>query len=123
MSCQVHELSKLTPHVYKVLLKPASQVDFLPGQYLNFVMSEEDKRPFSIASAPGAEFIELHIGAFGEDSYAMQVIDRIKASEEVSIELPLGNAYLRTESERPTSSSGWWNRIFLHSFYVRIPSK
>lgn len=101
IECQIHQITSLTPFVYKVLLKPSKNIDFIPGQYLNFVMSEEDKRPFSIASAPGAEFIELQIGAFGEDSYAMQVIEKIKSSSSVTIEMPLGNAYLRTESDRP----------------------
>ena len=64
-------------------------------------MTEEDKRPFSIASAPGAEFIELQIGAFGADSYPMQVIDKLKTSQMISIEMPLGQAQLRTESVRP----------------------
>lgn len=101
VECQVESLTSLTEHVYKVLLKPAQTVHFLPGQYLNFVMSEDDKRPFSIASAPDSEFIELQLGAFGEDSYAMQVIDRVKTGEPVTIEMPLGQANLRTESERP----------------------
>jgi aquacobalamin reductase/NAD(P)H-flavin reductase len=105
INCRVHAITPLTSHVYKVLLKPAEQVDFIAGQYLNFVMSSEDKRPFSIASAPGAEFIELQVGAFGADSYPMQVIERINnaiaTDEEITIEIPLGNAQLRTKSERP----------------------
>lgn len=101
IECKVHSLTPLTDYVYKVLLKPATPAGHLAGQYLNFVMSEDDKRPFSIASAPNAEFIELQIGAFGEDSYAMQVIDKLKESETVTVELPLGNAELRTESDRP----------------------
>jgi len=68
-------------------------------------MSDEDKRPFSIASSPNSDLIELQIGAFIADSYPMQVIERIKDSlsnsEEITIEIPLGNAQLRTESERP----------------------
>jgi len=101
IECQVESLTPLTEFVYKVLLKPSTQVDFQAGQYLNFVMSEDDKRPFSIASAPGAESIELQIGAFGADSYPMQVIEHIKANNTVTIEMPLGNAQLRNESERP----------------------
>ncbi|WDE05486.1 NAD(P)H-flavin reductase [Thalassomonas viridans] len=101
IECQVHLLEPLTANVYKVLLKPEKSIDFLPGQYLNFVMSAEDKRPFSIASAPGDEFIELQIGAFGADSYPMQVIERLQASDRVTVEMPLGNAQLRTDSERP----------------------
>ena len=101
ITCQVQSIESLTEFVYKVLLKPAEIIDFLPGQYLNFVMSDEDKRPFSIASAPGSELIELQIGAFGADSYPMQVIDRIKSTDTVTIEMPMGGAQLRTESKRP----------------------
>ncbi|ASP47800.1 NAD(P)H-flavin reductase [Cognaticolwellia beringensis] len=101
ITCQVASLTPLTDHVYKALLKPSTAVNFSAGQYLNFVMSDEDKRPFSIASAPGAELIELQIGAFGSDSYPMQVIEHIKANTEVTIEMPFGNAHLREKSERP----------------------
>jgi len=101
ISCRVHEISALTPFVYKVLLEPECAVEFEAGQYLNFVMAEDDKRPFSIASAPDAAYVELQIGAFEANSYAMQVIDRIKASDQVTVEIPLGNAQLRLDSERP----------------------
>jgi aquacobalamin reductase/NAD(P)H-flavin reductase len=91
--------------VYKVLLQPTEKVDFIAGQYLNFVMSEEDKRPFSIASSPNSDLIELQIGAFVADSYPMQVIEHIKASQKsgdaITVEIPLGGAQLRTESDRP----------------------
>jgi len=87
------------------LLKPSEKVDFVAGQYLNFVMSDEDKRPFSIASSPNSDLIELQIGAFVADSYPMQVIERIKScldsGDAITIEIPMGNAQLRTESERP----------------------
>ncbi len=101
ISCQVQSLTPLTPYVYKVLLKPSQSIDFIPGQYLNFVMSEDDKRPFSIASSPNNELIELQIGAFSEDSYAMQVIERLQTSETINVEIPFGSAQLRTKSERP----------------------
>ncbi|MCH2055946.1 MAG: NAD(P)H-flavin reductase [Thalassotalea sp.] len=101
IECQVEDISQLTPFVYKVLLKPSELVSFKPGQYLNLVMAEDDKRAFSIASAPHQALIELQIGAFGEDSYAMQAIEKLKTSQSVTIELPLGNAYLREDSARP----------------------
>ena len=101
IQCQVQSITTLTEYVYKVLLKPSEKIDFLPGQYLNFVMSDEDKRPFSIASSPNDELIELQIGAFGADSYPMQVIERIKENNHVTVEIPLGNAPLITDSERP----------------------
>jgi aquacobalamin reductase/NAD(P)H-flavin reductase len=105
VSCQVQSISSLTSHVYKVLLKPSESVSFEAGQYLNFVMSDEDKRPFSIASSPNSELIELQIGAFVADSYPMQVIDRIKQCQQeniqVTVEVGLGGAQLRHNNERP----------------------
>jgi aquacobalamin reductase/NAD(P)H-flavin reductase len=101
IQCQVHSLTPLTDAVYQVLLKPLQTAEFLPGQYLNFVMSEDDKRPFSIASAPHQPLIELQIGAFVSDSYPMQVIERIKESELVTVEVGGGKAQLREDSERP----------------------
>jgi len=105
VNCQIVSLTSLTAHVFKVLLKPSEKVSFISGQYLNFVMSDEDKRPFSIASSPNSDLIELQIGAFVADSYPMQVIERIKSSQAgnkaVTVEIPLGNAQLRTQSERP----------------------
>jgi len=105
ISCQIVSLTSLTAHVFKVLLKPAEKVNFIAGQYLNFVMSDEDKRPFSIASSPNSDLIELQVGAFVADSYPMQVIERIKSAQaedkSVTIEIAAGKAHLRTESERP----------------------
>jgi len=105
ISCQIVSLTSLTAHVFKVLLKPAEKVNFIAGQYLNFVMSDEDKRPFSIASSPNSDLIELQIGAFVADSYPMQVIECIKSAQagnkSITIEIPAGNAQLRTDSERP----------------------
>lgn len=101
IKCQIASIEALTPYVYKVLLKPEQTVSFIAGQYLNFVLNADDKRPFSIASSPNNELIELQIGAFSADSYPMQVIEHIKNNKEVMVELPLGNAELRTESTKP----------------------
>jgi len=105
INCQIVSLTSLTAHVYKVLLKPSEKVNFIAGQYLNFVMNDKDKRPFSIASSPNSDLIELQIGAFVADSYPMQVIEKIKSAQAnnstVNVEIPAGNAQLRLDSERP----------------------
>ncbi|AOW77280.1 NAD(P)H-flavin reductase [Colwellia sp. PAMC 20917] len=124
IKCQVESLTSLTEFVYKVLLKPSEQIDFQAGQYLNFVMSEDDKRPFSIASAPNAELIELQIGASGADSYPMQVIEHIKANNTVTVEMPLGNAQLRSESERPLLLlAGGTGFSYIKSMYELLASQ
>ena len=101
LTCQVVSITPLTDFVHKVLLKPNAKAEFEAGQYLNVVMGEDDKRPFSIASAPESEYLELQIGAFGADSYAMQVIDKLKSESEIKVEVGLGAAQLREDSDRP----------------------
>lgn len=91
-----HLVSKesLTPNVFKVILKPEASVSFKAGQYLQVVMGDDDKRPFSIANAPqNADLIELHIGATPENPYAYQVMQRLDKDKTLTLELPHGEAY------------------------------
>ncbi|MGL4614512.1 MAG: NAD(P)H-flavin reductase [Shewanella sp.] len=99
--CKIEHVSPFNDAVYRVLLTPETPFDFNAGQYLCVVMGENDKRPFSIASAPNAEFIELHIGAAVSESYPMQVIERLKNQSHIDIEAPGGEAHLRHDSQRP----------------------
>lgn len=98
--CNIDSVTTLTDTVYKVLLTPEQSFDFKPGQYLTIVMDEEDKRPFSIASKPSDQQIELHIGAFVAESYAMQVIERLTNADTIEIEAPFGQAHLRPDDKR-----------------------
>lgn len=105
ISCQIESVTPFNDAVYRVILKPAVPVNFHAGQYLCVVMGEKDKRPFSIASAPDAEHLELHIGAAVSESYPMQVVERMKAcvldGSTIDIEAPGGDAHLRHTSTRP----------------------
>lgn len=105
ISCRIESVTPFNDAVYQVILKPETEFDFKAGQYLCVVMGEKDKRPFSIASAPDAQHIELHIGAAVSESYPMQVVERLKAGlangELIDIEMPGGDAHLRHESVRP----------------------
>jgi aquacobalamin reductase/NAD(P)H-flavin reductase len=75
-------------------------VSFLPGQYLQIYLSDSDKRPFSIASAPSDDLLELHIGGNVTDNYASQALTHLRDNPEVLVQVGLGEAYLR-DSERP----------------------
>jgi NAD(P)H-flavin reductase len=99
--CQIEKITPFNDAVYQVLLRPEAGFEFKAGQYLSVVMAENDKRPFSIASAPGLDTLELHIGAAVSESYPMQVVERLKNSTHIDIEAPAGEAFLRQESQRP----------------------
>ena len=90
ITCKVTKLEKVNVHVYVVELSAPLPLIFEAGQYLQVVMSEKDKRPFSIASAPGLHTIELHIGATPGNTYASEVIDQCKTLHEITVEVGLG---------------------------------
>lgn len=104
-SCNVDLIEALTPTVNRVLLTPAQAVSFSSGQYLQLCLSESDKRPFSIASLPGARQLELHIGGSVNDQYASQALAHLlqqhQLQQPVQAEIGLGNAQFRADSERP----------------------
>lgn len=102
ISCQVTKIEALTSVVSKVLLTPESPLTFLAGQYLQVVMGDEDKRPFSIANAPKEDgSIELHIGAEPGNQYAGQVLERMRADGKIDVEGGLGEAFLKKVCSHP----------------------
>ena len=75
INCTVESIEAQTSIVHKVVLTPEFPLEFKAGQYLQVVMGENDKRPFSIANAPSSSNkIELHIGADPANSYAFEVL-------------------------------------------------
>lgn len=106
LKAEVVAISPLTEFVHKVILKPQQPVSFEAGQYMHLVLSENDKRAFSIASRPSqCDQIELHIGASGTDTYAMQSLEHLRNAlnekQPIEIEAGLGVSQLRLQCERP----------------------
>ena len=104
-SCTVDLIEALTPTVNRVLLTPSVPVSFSSGQYLQLCLTDSDKRPFSIASIPGARQLELHIGGSVNDQYASQALAHLlqqhQLRQPVLAEVGLGQAQFRADSERP----------------------
>jgi NAD(P)H-flavin reductase len=105
ISCTVDSIEALTPTVNRVLLTPSQPVKFASGQYLQLCLSDTDKRPFSIASIPSEQQLELHIGGAVADQYASQALAHLmqqhQLKQPVQAEIGLGNAQFRADSKRP----------------------
>lgn len=102
LQCRVSACEQLTSMVYRVILELPEALSIAAGSYLQVVMSEQDKRPFSIATAAGLQQqLELHIGALPDNPYAYQVIEQARQQGYLTIEAPLGEAWWRSDSERP----------------------
>ena len=95
ITTSVLSVEPLNQYVLKVTLDAKQALTFKAGQYLQVVMSEQDKRPFSIANAPeNSNVLELHIGATPENPYAYEVIELAKSSQQLDVEVGLGYNWL-----------------------------
>ncbi|GAA0300241.1 NAD(P)H-flavin reductase [Psychrosphaera haliotis] len=101
ITAEVVSIEAVTDYVKIVKMKPLEPAQFLAGQYLQVVLSDDDKRIFSIASSPTSEFIELHIGAGPGDAYPQGALDHLAENKTVTLEIGLGHAHLNSASERP----------------------
>jgi CDP-4-dehydro-6-deoxyglucose reductase len=101
--CHLNELGLIGEDVYQVRLEwPYKRpVPFLAGQYLAVHLPNRDPSWFSIASAPGAEQLTLHIQAPQAWETAREIIDYLKKNGSVRLSMPYGEACLRTPPDTP----------------------
>lgn len=101
VNSKVVSIESLTPYVLKIILDAQQHISFKAGQYLQVVMGEKDKRPFSIANMPSEDgLVELHIGATPENPYAYEVVQKAKTEQALDLEIGIGEAFIR-ENELP----------------------
>lgn len=95
----------LAPDVIGLHLQPAvgqPRLQWLPGQYLDVLLDEGRRRPFSIANHPQADgSIELHVRHVSGGGFTSWVHDSLKEGDALRIEGPLGTFVPREDSERP----------------------
>lgn len=101
IECHLTAMQECAEHIWHIQLTPEQAVTFRPGQYLQVVMGEKDKRPFSIANSPTRPGLELQIGATPGNPYPGEVMERLRTTGQLTVELPLGKAWFREESSRP----------------------
>jgi CDP-4-dehydro-6-deoxyglucose reductase len=104
LPCRVQQLERLADDVMIVRLKlPANErLQFLAGQYIDFLLKGGERRSFSMANAPHAdELIELHIRQVAGGSFTEHVFSKMKERDILRLEGPLGSFFLREESAKP----------------------
>jgi CDP-4-dehydro-6-deoxyglucose reductase len=100
----VQKLEKVADDVMIVQLKlPANErLQFLAGQYIDFLLKGGERRSFSMANPPHAdEFLELHIRHVAGGSFTDHVFGKMKERDILRLEGPLGSFFLRDESPKP----------------------
>jgi CDP-4-dehydro-6-deoxyglucose reductase, E3 len=104
LPCRVESIVKAAPDVAIVKLKLPSteRLQFLAGQYIDFLLKDGKRRSFSLATPPHAdELLELHIRHVPGGFFTDQLFTSYKGREILRMEGPLGAFYLREESDKP----------------------
>lgn len=104
LPCRVQKLSRVADDVMIVHLKlPANErLQFLAGQYIDFLLKGGERRSFSMANTPHAdELIELHVRQVAGGSFTDHVFNKMKERDILRLEGPLGSFFLREDSPKP----------------------
>ena len=104
MPVKVAKIDHLADDVVRLWLKlPEEQrLQFMAGQYLDFLLEDGRRRAFSIANAPhDDDFIELHIRHVDGGVFTDWAFTQMKEKTILRIEAPLGTFTLDEESDRP----------------------
>ena len=82
---------------------PASErLQFLAGQYIEFILKDGKRRAFSIANAPhDSDFLQLHIRVIPGGVFSAYVADELQEKAILRLEAPFGNFFLREDSQKP----------------------
>lgn len=104
LPCRVQKLERLADDVMLMHLKlPANErLQFLAGQYIDFLLKDGRRRSYSIANPPHAdEFIELHLRHVLGGRFSGHVFSDMKEKEILRLEGPHGSFLVREESDKP----------------------
>ncbi len=101
---RVQAIERPAEDVVVISLKlPANErLQFLAGQYVDFLLKDGKRRSFSLATAPHDDkLLELHIRHVPGGFFTDLLFTQYQGREILRFEGPLGSFYLREESTRP----------------------
>jgi CDP-4-dehydro-6-deoxyglucose reductase len=104
LPCRVQKLERLADDVMVLYLKlPANErLQFLPGQYLEFLLRDGSRRSFSMANAPhDDELVQLHVRHVPGGQFTDHVFGKMKERDILRFEGPHGTFFLREDSDKP----------------------
>ncbi len=104
LPCRVARMERLAEDVMRLFLKLPQQADFrfLAGQYIDILLRDGRRRSFSLANAPASDaLLELHIRRVEGGRFTSQVFAHMQEKDLLRFEGPLGEFFLRQDSDRP----------------------
>ena len=104
LPCRVQKMERLADDVMALHLRlPANErLQFLAGQYVEFLLKGGSRRSFSMGNAPhDDELIQLHVRHVAGGEFTDHVFGRMKERDILRLEGPLGTFFLREDSAKP----------------------
>jgi CDP-4-dehydro-6-deoxyglucose reductase len=104
LPCRVQELRRLADDVMlmKLRLPTNERLQFVAGQYVEFLLPEGKRRAFSMANAPHEdEVLELHLRRIPGGNFTDHVFTAMKLKDILRFEGPFGTFHLREASDKP----------------------
>ena len=109
LGCHVSSKNKLCHDVISLQLSLDNneRLQYLAGQYIEFILEDGKHRAFSIANAPHKDnFLELHIRHVDGGIFTDFLFDSMPENSSLKMQGPLGNFYLREGRNRPIIMMG-----------------
>jgi CDP-4-dehydro-6-deoxyglucose reductase len=104
LPCRVQKMERLADDVMALHLRlPANErLQFLAGQYVEFLLKGGSRRSFSMGNAPhDDELIQLHVRHVAGGQFTDHVFGKMKERDILRLEGPLGTFFLREDSVKP----------------------
>lgn len=104
LPARVEKMQKLSHDVMALYLKLPSneRMQFMAGQYIEFLLKDGKRRAFSLANPPHHdELLELHLRLVPGGQFTQYVFSEMHEKAILRLEGPFGSFYLREDSDRP----------------------
>lgn len=104
MPCRVVKMQRLSHDVMQLFLKlpDNERLQFVAGQYIDFLLQDGRRRSFSLANPPYDDaLLEVHVRYIEEGSFTHDVFYNMREKAILRFEGPLGNFCLNQASRLP----------------------
>ena len=102
LPCRIERMEKLADDVMALWLKLPSneRLQFLPGQYIDFLLKDGKRRSFSLANSPEEDaLLELHVRHVPGGQFTDHVFGAMKPKDIMRIAGPYGSFFLRESTK------------------------
>ena len=104
MPARVQQMEQLSHDVMALFLKLPSneRMQFMAGQYVEFILKDGKRRAFSFANAPhDDDLLEMHLRLIPGGQFTHYVFSEMHEKAILRLEGPFGSFYLREDSTKP----------------------